>query len=350
MPDVTADPAEPAAGVVDRIRPLVPRYVPITAWARSYPREWLRPDLIAAVTSWVVMVPVALAYAGLAGVPPEVGLTTAFAAMAVYAVFGTSRHLKVTASSTMAIMSAAVVVDLAGGDPALFLLLTAALAMTVGVLLLVAGVARLGFVADFLTKSVVTGFIFGLAITIVVGQLPKLLGVPSVSGSVPDQLRQLIAELPNTDPYTLAIGLVSLALIVVLRVISRRIPGPLIALVLGLVAVPVLNLQDKGVSVVGAVATGLPSHRAPDPADRLDPGADPRGVRHRVPRGRRVGRRGARLREPAPLRDRRRPGAARAGGGEHRQRPVRRLHRPTRACPRPPRPRRQARSRSCRRS
>ncbi len=265
MPDVTADPAEPAAGVVDRIRPLVPRYVPITAWARSYPREWLRPDLIAAVTSWVVMVPVALAYAGLAGVPPEVGLTTAFAAMAVYAVFGTSRHLKVTASSTMAIMSAAVVVDLAGGDPALFLLLTAALAMTVGVLLLVAGVARLGFVADFLTKSVVTGFIFGLAITIVVGQLPKLLGVPSVSGSVPDQLRQLIAELPNTDPYTLAIGLVSLVLIVVLRVISRRIPGPLIALVLGLVAVPVLNLQDRGVSVVGAVATGLPSIGLPIP-------------------------------------------------------------------------------------
>ncbi len=125
--------------------------------------------------------------------------------------------------------------------------------------------ARLGFVADFLTKSVVTGFIFGLAITIVVGQLPKLLGVPSVSGSVPDQLRQLVAEIPNTDPYTLAIGLVSLALIVVLRLVSRRIPGPLIALVLGLVAVPVLHLQDKGVSVVGAVATGLPTIGLPIP-------------------------------------------------------------------------------------
>ena len=125
--------------------------------------------------------------------------------------------------------------------------------------------ARLGFVADFLTKSVVTGFIFGLAITIVVGQLPKLLGVPSVSGSVPDQLRQLVAELPDTDPYTLAIGLASLALILVLRLISRRIPGPLIALVLGLVAVPVLHLQDKGVSVVGEVATGLPSIGLPIP-------------------------------------------------------------------------------------
>jgi sulfate permease, SulP family len=262
---VTADGSPEGARIADRIRPLVPRYVPITVWARAYPREWLRPDLIAAVTSWVVMVPVALAYAGLAGVPPEVGLTTAFAALAVYAVFGTSRHLKVTTSSTMAIMSAAVVVDLAGGDPGLFLLLTAALAVTVGVLLLAGGIARLGFVADFLTKSVVTGFIFGLAITIVVGQLPKLLGVPSVSGSVPDQLRQLVDELPATDPYTLAIGLVSLALILVLRLISKRIPGPLIALVLGLVAVPVLGLQDKGVSVVGEVATGLPSIGLPIP-------------------------------------------------------------------------------------
>jgi sulfate permease, SulP family len=262
---VTADGSAHGARLSDRIRPLVPRYVPITAWARTYPRAWLRPDLIAALTSWVVMVPVALAYAGLAGVPPEVGLTTAFAAMAVYAVFGTSRHLKVTASSTMAIMSAAVVVDLAGGDPRLFLVLTAALAVTVGVLLLAGGIAHLGFVADFLTKAVVTGFIFGLAITIVVGQLPKLLGVPSVSGSVPDQLRQLVAEIPNTDPDTLAIGVVSLVLILVLRLISRRIPGPLIALVLGLVAVPVLGLEAKGVSVVGEVSTGLPSIGLPIP-------------------------------------------------------------------------------------
>ena len=106
--------------------------------------------------------------------------------------------------------------------------------------------ARLGFVADFLTKSVVTGFIFGLAITIVVGQLPKLLGVPSVSGSVPDQLRQLVAEIPNTDPYTLAIGLVSLALIVVLRLVSRRIPGPLIAWCWGWSPCPCSTCRTRG--------------------------------------------------------------------------------------------------------
>jgi high affinity sulfate transporter 1 len=246
-----------------RLRPLIARYVPITNLPRTYPRAWLRADLLAGVTSWVVMVPVALAYAGLAGVPPEIGLTTAFAAMAAYAIFGTSRHLKVTASSTMAIMSAAVVVDLAAGDPAKYLALTSALALIVGVMLVAAGIARLGFVADFLTKSVVTGFIFGLAITIVIGQIPKLMGVPSGSGSVPDQVRHIVEQAPDANAYTLAIGLLSLVVILILRVISRRIPGPLIALVLGLVLVPLLDLQSHGVSVVGEVATGLPSLSIP---------------------------------------------------------------------------------------
>ena len=237
---------------------LLARYVPISRWLPAYPRAWFRPDLIAAVTSWGVMVPVALAYAGLAGVPPELGLVTAFAALAAYAVFGTSRHLKVTVSSTMAIMSASVVGDLAGGDAATYVALTAALALTVGVMLVAAGVARLGFIADFLTKSVVTGFIFGLAITIIVGQLPKILGVPGLSGSLPEQVVQLVGSLPDTNPYTLAVGLTALVLILVLRRISRRIPGPLIALVVGIVAVSALGLEAHGVSVVGEVATGVP--------------------------------------------------------------------------------------------
>ena len=110
-----------------------------------------------------------------------------------------------------------------------------------------------------------TGFIFGLAITILVGQLPKILGVPSGSGSVPEQLRQLVAELPETNPWTLAVGLSALVLILVLRAISPKIPGALIALVLGLVAVPLLNLEEHGVTVVGEIATGLPSLSIPVP-------------------------------------------------------------------------------------
>jgi SulP family sulfate permease len=237
---------------------ILARYVPITVWLPTYPRAWLRSDLLAGVTSWGVMVPVALAYAGLAGVPPELGLMTAFAALAAYAVFGTSRDLKVTVSSTMAVMSASVVADLVATEPGSYPAYTAALALTVGGLLIVAGIARLGFISDFLTKSVVTGFIFGLAITIIVGQLPKVLGVPGVSGTLPEQIVQLIGELPDANPWTLGVGAASLATILVLRRVSRRIPGPLIVLVLGIVAVPAFDLDVHGVSVVGEVATGLP--------------------------------------------------------------------------------------------
>lgn len=237
---------------------LTARYVPITRWLPAYPRDWLRPDLTAGLTSWGVMVPVALAYASLAGVPPEVGLVTAFTALAAYAVFGTSRHLKVTVSSTMAVMSAAVIVDLARGDAATYVALTAALALTVGVILVVAGFARLGFVSDFLSKPVVTGFIFGLAITVLVGQLPKVLGVPGVSGTLPEQVVQLLGTLGYVNLYTVAVGGAALALILVLRRISRRIPGPLIVLVLGIAAVPLLNLESHGVTVVGEIATGVP--------------------------------------------------------------------------------------------
>src|SRR3954469_7399352 len=117
----------------------VARYVPIVQWLPAYDRAGLRFDLVAAIGGWGVMVPVAMAYAGLAGVPPELGLVTAFTALTAYAVFGTSRHLKVTASSSIAIMSASVIVAVAAGDPATYVALTAGLALAVGIILCVAG-------------------------------------------------------------------------------------------------------------------------------------------------------------------------------------------------------------------
>ena len=324
---------------------LVARYVPITRWLPAYPRDWLRSDLTAAVTSWGVMVPVALAYAGLAGVPPELGLVTAFTALAAYAVFGTSRHLKVTVSSTMAIMSASVVADLAGGDPALFVSYTAALALTVGVILVVAGIAKLGFISDFLTKSVVTGFIIGLAITIIVGQIPKILGVPSLTGSLPEQVVQLVGYIPETNPYTLAVGLSALLLILVLRRISRKIPGPLIALVLGIVAVSVLGLEAYGVSTVGEVATGIPLPSLPgvpltasptSPSGRPGSCSSPSANRSvpavRMPRA--ITTRSIRTRSCWRSASPTSPRGSSAGSP------------PTRACPRQPPPSRRVRSRS----
>jgi hypothetical protein len=142
----------------EKLRRQLHRYVPITAWLPAYSRELLRPDIISGVTIWGVMVPVAMAYAQMAGWPAQVGLYTAFAALLGYAVFGTSRQLKVTASSTMAVMSAAVVGAMALGDADRYMALTAGLPLTVGIILLVAGIVRLGFFSGFLSKSVVTGF------------------------------------------------------------------------------------------------------------------------------------------------------------------------------------------------
>jgi high affinity sulfate transporter 1 len=253
--EASSEPRRPKQAL---LRSIVEPRVPILTWARTYDRAWLRPDLIAGLTSWAVGVPIALAYAGLAGMPPEVGLVTAFAALAAYACLGTSRHLKVTASSTMAIMSASVVAPLAGGDPTAFVALTAGLAVMVGVMLAAAGLLKLGFLADFLSKSVVTGFVIGLSITIVIGQLPKLLGYPAPSGNLLQQLVQMAQSIPVMNQATLLLGVGTLALILILKRVAPRVPGALIALVGGIILSTVLELSSQGVEVVGEVATGIP--------------------------------------------------------------------------------------------
>ena len=155
------------ARYTQKVVPLLRRFLPIIAWLPAYQRADLRPDLIAGAISWAVMVPVAMAYAEMAGLPAQAGLYASMASLIAYFLFGTSRHQKVLASSTMAIMSAAVIAPLAGGDMAIYASLSAALALTVGVLLVLAGIVKLGFISDFLSKSVVVGFVFGLAISII---------------------------------------------------------------------------------------------------------------------------------------------------------------------------------------
>jgi high affinity sulfate transporter 1 len=242
------------------------RYVPITVWLPAYPRDFLRSDIISGVTVWGIMVPSAMAYAEMAGLPPEAGLYTAFAALLGYAIFGTSRQLKVSASSTMAVMSAAVVVVMARGDPVRYAALTAALALTVGVILLLAGVARLGFISDFLSKSVITGFVFGLALVIAVGQLPKLLGLSSGEGDFFQQLYQVITNALEINPYTMVVGVSALVIIFLVKRFFPRLPSGLVALVLGILAVSIFNLDEYGVSIVGEIPTGLPAPGLPQVA------------------------------------------------------------------------------------
>src|SRR5512143_82038 len=205
----------------------IERYVPFIGWVRTYQRPWLRDDLVSGVVVGAVMIPVAMAYAQMAGVPPQAGLYAAIVGMTAYAIFATSRHLKITTSSTMSIMSIAVVAPLAAGDPAAFLALSSALALTVGIIMIVLSIVKLGFISDFLAKSVMTGYIFGVACLIAISQIPKVFGVPGGSGTFFEQLAQFIMKLPETNPYTLALGAGTILLILLIAHYKPLIPGPL---------------------------------------------------------------------------------------------------------------------------
>ncbi len=231
--------------------------MPLLTSFRGYRANQVGPDLLAGLTVWAVLVPEALAYATIAGVSPVVGLYAAPIALLVYALFGSSRHLVVGPMAATAALSGAAVAGISGGKDAAAL--TAGLALTVGVLGVLAAVARLGFVASFISEPVLKGFIVGLALTIIVGQLPKLFGVPKGEGDFFEKSWHLVTSLGETNGWTLAVGAGSLAVVLGLRRVSARLPAPLVAVVLGIVAVAVFGLDSKGVDIVGQVEAGLPT-------------------------------------------------------------------------------------------
>ncbi len=238
---------------------LEPPSLPIRHWLPQYERRWLRPDVLAALAVWAVLVPEGIAYASLAGMPPETGLFAALAPLLAYAVLGTCRQLTVGPSSAIAAYSAAVVAPLALGDSGRFIALSALLALLVGALLLAAGLARAGFIADFFARPVLTGFVAGLALVIGVGQLYKLLGVDGGGTTFFGKLAVLVRQLGDINVPTLIIGLVSLAVIFALRAYAPKVPAMLVAAVLGIAVVAIFDLQDHGVAIVGAMPDGLPS-------------------------------------------------------------------------------------------
>lgn len=239
-------------------------HIPIAGLLRKYQRSLFRADLISGITVWGVIVPAAMAYAELAGLPPQAGLYAAFAGMLAYAIFATSRHLKVTASSTMAIMSAAIVADLgAGGSLERYAALSAMLAIVVGGMILLTGIAKLGFISDFLSKPVITGFLFGVSLSIIVSQAPKLFGLRGGTGDIFQQLSQLVTGLHNMNPLTLTIGAGSLMLIFILKRYARRIPAGLVALFIGILVTTIFKLDQRGVSVVGSIPVSLPAPTIP---------------------------------------------------------------------------------------
>jgi MFS superfamily sulfate permease-like transporter len=244
----------------------------LPSWRRNAKR-----DALAALTVWAVVVPQGMAYAALAGVPPVRGLYAACAGLLIYALLGTCRQLNVGPSSGIAILSAATVAPLAGASASRYLGLTALLALMVGVILVVAGLARLGFLAEFLAKPVLTGYLVGLGLVILAGQVSSLLGLPGGSGNFFELARNVVVHLNDLSGWTTVIGLASLALILGLRAISPRIPGALVAVVVGIVASRALDLDSHGVAELGKIVASTPRVTLPemsyDDVERLLSGA-----------------------------------------------------------------------------
>jgi len=230
----------------------------------GYRPGWLRGDLVAGLTVWAVLVPEALAYASIAGVSPVAGLYAAPGALIGYAAFGSSRQLVTGPMAATAALSAAAVGQVAAGKSGVFPALTVALALTTGLLALAAGLVRLGFFASFISEPVLKGFIVGLALTIIVGQVPKLLGVSEGSGEFFGQLWHVLAHLGQARGLTAAIGLGSLVIVLVLRRAVPAVPAPLVAVLAGIVAVHAFGLQRHGVQIVGHITGGLPSFGLPN--------------------------------------------------------------------------------------
>ncbi len=231
---------------------------------RNYQRDWVRGDLVAGLTVWAVLVPSALAYATIAGVPPVVGLYTAPAALVLYAALGSSRQLITGPSAAAAALSAAIVGNAVAGNGDQFVATAAALAICVGLAALVAGVLRLGFVANFISEPVLKGFIVGLALTVIAGQVPKLFGIETGHGDFFERAWDFLTNIDQTDGLTLLVGLGSLAVLFATPRVAPAIPGTLVAVVLGIVAVELFDLGDHGVAIVGSINPGLPSLALPD--------------------------------------------------------------------------------------
>ncbi|MFF4052363.1 SulP family inorganic anion transporter [Streptomyces chartreusis] len=248
-------------GHVPQWRHLVPGVVALLGYRRS----WLRGDVLAGVTVAAYLVPQVMAYAGVAGLPPVAGLWAILPALALYAVFGSSRLLSVGPESTTALMTATVVAPLAAGDPDRYATLAVTLAVTVGLLCLVARAVRLGFLADLLSRPVLIGYMAGVALIMMADQLTKLTGVETTGSKFFPQVWSFAAGVTEAHGATVVLSAAALVLLFLMAKYVRAVPGPLLAVVLGTLAVVLFDLDERyGVKVIGDVPSGLPGLAHPD--------------------------------------------------------------------------------------
>jgi sulfate permease, SulP family len=240
------------------------RHVPITGWIRAYNwRKWLKPDIVAGISVAALLIPESMGYAGIAGLPPEVGLYAAPLALLAYAILGRSTVLVVATSSSTAAVSASVIADVnQDGSADSALALSAALALFTGVILVVAGLMRLGWVANFMSKTVIGGFIIGLSISIIIGQLDDLLGIDVTGGNSFAELWSVISQVGSWNPATVIVGVISLALLFGLERFVAKVPAALTVVVLAVLCVQLV--APVGIAVVGDIPQGLPTVGVPD--------------------------------------------------------------------------------------
>ena len=241
------------------------RQFPILDWIFDYQKDWLRCDLIAGLITAAVVIPKAMAYATIAGLPVQVGLYTVLVPMATYALVGTSRPLSVSTTTTLAILVAAEFGQVAvAGDPASFMRASATLTLLVGAILLLASLLRLGFIANFISEPVLIGFKAGIALVIVLDQVPKLLGIHFSKGSFVHNLLAIVQAIPDTSLPTLTVGIVMIVLLIGIEHFFPRAPAPLIVVAIAIASVHLFGLQAHGVETVGEIPQGLPSFTFPD--------------------------------------------------------------------------------------
>jgi len=247
------------------VRHVLAKLVPALEWVPGYDRRWLQSDLVAGLTTAAVILPKSMAYAAMAGLPVQVGLYTALVPVAVYAVLGTSRRLSVSTTTTIGILTAAEIASVApDGNAVQAMMAASTLAVMVGLVLVLASALRLGFLANFISDPVLTGFKAGVGVVIVVDQVPRLLGIHFQKGGFFENVFSIVRHSPETSLITLAVATGTLAVMVLLPRLLPRIPAPLIAVAAGIGASGLMGLAASGVEVVGAIPTGLPGLVLPD--------------------------------------------------------------------------------------
>jgi SulP family sulfate permease len=230
---------------------------------RGYQSSWLRGDALAGVTVAAYLVPQVMAYATIAGLAPVVGLWASLVPLALYAVFGSSRQLSVGPESTTALMTVAVLAPAAAGDPERYGMLAAALAMAVGIICLAGGIARLGFLADLLSRPVLVGYMTGIALIMIASQAGKVTGTKVSGDEFVGQVRSLVADISAFHWPTAALAASVLTLLFVLARWKPRVPGPLVGVLAATIVTAVFSLDTIGIAVVGQIPSGLPAARVP---------------------------------------------------------------------------------------